>query len=102
MGQAPQHDIKMETIKKQMANHGDMAIRINEFRCQPLITSMENAAAKMSMGKTKKDKSQEKNLTLPAEEQTDYSDAFDQLVLAVLQMKLITPSVSFTMPMAMR
>lgn len=102
MGQAPHHDIKMEKFKKLMSNSGDMAIRINEFRCQPLITSMENAAAKMVMGKTKKDKSQEKNLSLPAEEQTDYSDAFDQAIWAILEMKLITANNSFTMPMALR
>jgi hypothetical protein len=85
-----------------MVNQADMAIRINQIRCQPLITSIENAAAKSSMGKTHKDKSQEKNLKLPAEEQTDYSDAFDTPIWAILQMKLLTASISFQMPISIR
>jgi hypothetical protein len=102
MGGAPEHNIKMESIKKFMVNQADMAIRINQIRCQPLITSIENAAAKSSMGKTHKDKSQEKNLKLPAEEQTDYSDAFDTPIWAILQMKLLTASISFQMPISIR
>lgn len=99
MGQAPLHNIKFEQFKRHLSNRADMAIMINQIRCSPLITSIEAAAAVISMGKTKKDKSQEKNLSLAAEEQTDYSDAFDQLIWAVLQMKLITAGPAFSMPM---
>ena len=102
MGLAPMHDIKHASLKKILSNTADMAVRINRNTCSPLITSLENAGAVISMGKTKKDKSQEKNLSLPAEEQTDYSDAFDQLIWAVLQMQLITPGPAFTMPMVIR
>lgn len=102
MGQAPHHDIKFEQFKKLMSNNADMAIRINRITAAPLITSMENAAAVMSMGKTKKDKSQEKNLRLDPIAQTDYSDAFDQLLWAVLELKLVKHGPVFTMPMLVR
>lgn len=102
MGKAPEHDIKMEAFKKMMANQADMCIRINQITCQPLITSIENASAIMVMGKTRKDKSKEKNLSLPAEEQTDYSDAFDTGLWAILQMKLISIGISFNMPIGVR
>lgn len=102
MGQAPHHDIKFEQFKKFFKNSADMAITLNQVNAAPLITSVENASAVISMGKTKKDKSQEKNLSLDPVAQTDYSDAFDQILWAVLQMKLITPGPSFVMPMAIR
>lgn len=102
MGQAPHHDIKFEEFKKLMSNNADMAIRFNRRTAQPLLKSMENASAVMSMGKTKKDKSQEKNLRLDPIAQTDYSDAFDQLVWAVLKMKLVGAGPVFTMPMMVR
>jgi hypothetical protein len=102
MGGAPQHDIKFEQFKKIFSNSADMSIKINELTCAPLIKSMEYASAIMSMGKTKKDKSKEKNLSLDPVAQTDYSDAFDQLVWAVLQLNLIKHGPQFSMPMAMR
>lgn len=102
MGQAPHHDIKFEQFKKFMSNTADMAITFNRRTTAPLITSMENASAVMSMGKTKKDKSQEKNLRLDPIAQTDYSDAFDQLVWGVLQLKLVKHGPVFSMPMMVR
>jgi hypothetical protein len=102
MGQAPHHDIKFEQFKKLFSNAADMAIRINQLTCTPLIQSIEAAATVMGMGKTKKDKSQEKNLSLDPTVQTDYSDALDQLIWAVLQMKLIQHGPQFTMPMMVR
>lgn len=95
MGQAPFHNIKHEQFKTMFENDGEMAVMINEYQCQPLITSVEGAAAKTTLGKVTKDKSQEKNLSMAAEEQTDYSDAMDQLLWATLMMNLVTPVESF-------
>jgi hypothetical protein len=102
MGQAPHHDIKFEQFKKLFSNSADMSIMINQLTCDPLIQSMEAAATVMSMGKTKKDKSKEKNLSLDPITQTDYSDALDQIVWAVLVMQLIKHGPVFSMPMTVR
>lgn len=102
MGQAPHHDIKFEAFKKLMTNTADMSIRINQLTCDPLIQSMEAAATVISMGKTKKDKSKEKNLSLDPVVQTDYSDAQDQIWWAVLQMGLINHGPVFNLPMSVR
>lgn len=102
MGQNPDHDKKFEAIKLHMANRADWAIKINKPESFNLLKSVQNAATIMSAGKTKKDKRQEKNLSVPVEEATDYSDAFDQLLWAVLELKLVKPLQDTPMPLVFR
>jgi hypothetical protein len=65
-----------------------MAITVHEYECEYLIKSVQQAGAYTLNKQTKKDKSKEKNLNYAAEEQTDYSEAMDQLLWGVLQMKM--------------
>ena len=102
MGQAPQHSIKHEQFKTILEKEKEMSVQLNQYRCQPLITSLEGAAAVTSFGKVKKDKRGEKDLRMSAEEQTDYSDAFDQQAYAALVMNLIKPTAIVAMPIATR
>ncbi|HEX8356889.1 MAG TPA: hypothetical protein VF610_05750, partial [Segetibacter sp.] len=50
----------------------------------PVLTSMKNAGAIKSGGKTGKDKTKEKRQNDPIK-QTDYSDAFDMQAMAVIR-----------------
>ncbi len=102
MGQNPEHNKKFESIKLHMANRADFAIRINKGENFNLLKSLQNAAAILSAGKTKKDKRQEKNLSVPVEESTDYSDAFDQLVWAALELQLVKQVPDDHMPVVFR
>jgi hypothetical protein len=54
-----------------------------------LRTSLQNAGAITSGGKTKKDKRPETDMNIPAEEATHHSEAFDQLCEGVLERKVI-------------
>jgi hypothetical protein len=83
----PEHDIKHTKIKQFLKNRGDKAIMINSTNCEYLIKSLQQAGTYKSGDKTKKDKRNEKNNNFPAEESTDYSDAFDQLLWGVLELK---------------
>ncbi len=102
MHQAPDHDKKFANIKLHMGNRTEFAIKINEPECFNLIKSLSNAAAIMSGGRTKKDKRQEKNLSVPVEEATDYSDAFDQLVWGALEHKLVELTEDTPIPISFR
>lgn len=86
MGQAPAHNTKHETIKKWMLVD---KIMFNDVRAHFLLESMRNAGAITTGGITKKDKSKEKTAKNPVE-QTDYSDAFDMLAMAVVEMNLVS------------
>jgi hypothetical protein len=89
MGKAPDHDIKHEDIKNIMQEE---LIMFNELTTEDsLLVSIKNAAAKTVSGKTKKDKGGEKNLSRDAVQQTDYSDAWDQLAWGVVKMRLVEP-----------
>jgi hypothetical protein len=92
IGQAQEHDIKFENLKEHLSNNAELAIRINEQHNEYLIKSMEQAPAVISQGKTKKEKKTEADQNFPAEESTHYSDAFDMIPRAVLELKLITPT----------
>lgn len=102
IGQAQEHDIKFENLKEHMSNNAELAIRINEQHNEYLLKSMEQSPAVISQGKTKKDKKTEADKNFPAEESTHYSDAFDQIPRAVLEMKLITPSQQLPSMMTMK
>lgn len=82
IGQAPDHDVKFDNIRKWCAHSGDMAVRVNT-KCEKLILSIDQSPAKMVNGKTEKDKATEKDLNFPAEESTHASDAFDTLLWSV-------------------
>jgi hypothetical protein len=92
IGQAPVHGQKYETIMDLMNRTEEDSICINEQRCEYMIKSIQQAGAITSGGKTKKDKSKEKDLSYPAEETTDYSDAFDTLIWGTLHLKVVPPS----------
>lgn len=87
MGQAPEHNLKHEEIKSLMQ---DDRIRFHEHRAKDVLTSIKHAGATTSGGKTKKIKTGEKNLSRDPVKQTDYSDAFDQLVWGVVKMGLVS------------
>lgn len=86
MGQAPAHNTKHETIKKWMLLN---KIMFNDIRAHHVLVSIQNAGAITTGGITKKDKSKEKTAKNPIE-QTDYSDAYDMLTMAVVEMKLVS------------
>lgn len=86
IGQAPPHDAKYRKLNELLAG---LQIMINGERNQYLLNALYKAKTKTSSGKTEKDKDDEKNLNIPAEETTDYTDAFDTLPWATLVMKLV-------------
>lgn len=89
-GQAPDHDIKFERLKEFLNNQGDMGVMINELTCPALIKSIEQSPAIISGYKTKKDKRTEADLNFPAEESTHFSDAFDQVLWATIELNIIS------------
>lgn len=94
-GDPPDHDIKHERFKFWLNHSGDLAIRINELRNEYLKKSLEKASAVTVKGKTKKDKSSEReNSRVPPEEATHYPDTFDQIVWAVCELQVVSLSDS--------
>lgn len=81
IGSTPAHNIRFEAFKTVLANNAEGACLFSELNSGFLIKSIEKAGAYTSGGKTQKDKRKEKNLRYPAEEQTDYSDAWDTLYM---------------------
>ncbi|MEX6689309.1 hypothetical protein QTN47_17500 [Danxiaibacter flavus] len=80
IGKASDHNIRFERFKKVLAQTGEESVMFNDLRAATLLTAMHQAGAITSGGVTKKDKSKEKNLNYPAEEQTDYTEALDMLL----------------------
>ncbi|MEP7375544.1 MAG: hypothetical protein ABI675_19520 [Chitinophagaceae bacterium] len=91
MGDTPDHDIKYEAIKKLLAVTSDKAIRINKLRNESLVDSLKLAPAVIdAKGKTRKDKSSEKeNSGTPPEKATHYSDVFDQILWGALVLEIV-------------
>ena len=89
VGAASEYNIRFETIKKAMVKQNEGSLLFNKVRCEYLLLSLQQAGAIASGGVTKKDKSQEKNRNYPAEETTDYSEAFDCLLWGELQFNYI-------------
>ncbi len=89
IGSAPDHDIKFEIIKRILETEGDNAVMFNEIEAAQLLVSMENTPAKLSKGKTEKDKSSETNPDWPPEDSTHFGDAFDMLVYGVYELDLL-------------
>lgn len=92
-GDAPDHSIKYEKIKEYLKGGGTMPIRVNR-KCKEMIQSIRNSAAITKFGKTHKDKTDEKNSELDQSITTHFSDAFDQIVWAVLNLNLIKKKAS--------
>jgi hypothetical protein len=67
-------------------------ILVNRDRCPKLISSIQGAPAKTTNGKTEKDKALENTTRYPTIDQTEtthFSDTFDMVNHAVLQLKRI-------------
>jgi hypothetical protein len=90
IGEPPEHDIKYEEIRMMLQADGDGSIMINELTNEYLLKSLYQAGTRTGQsGKTMKDKRDEKNDNFPAEESTDYTDAFDQLLWAGIKLGLL-------------
>lgn len=93
MGEPPRHDDKFKMIGRHLRGEsGRPAIRINSFRNQDMITSINLSGAITRSGKTAKDKSGEGNLSIPAVKTTHFSDTFDMIVYACLELCMYTGS----------
>lgn len=93
-GKAPLHHDRFQKFIDYFNNREDLAILINELESEYLIKSLQQAGSITVNKQTKKDKSKEKNLNYPAEEQTDYSEALDQLLWGVLELKMYTTTTT--------
>lgn len=89
IGKASEYAIRFTSIKNMFLKEGEYAIRFNYMRTEFLRTAIQLAGAVSSGGITKKDKSKEKNLSVPATETTDYTEAMDQLLWGLLELKLV-------------
>lgn len=103
IGQAPDHDIKFENIKKWLSNDTEYAVRLNEVTCNDLIKSIEQSPSIMVKGKTAKDKKTEQDNNFPAQESTHGSDAFDMLLIGLFgESDLINKQYHTRAPMSSR
>jgi hypothetical protein len=98
MGQASEMDIRHEYMKRIIGKSGEGQIRFNHARTKFLRKSIEKAGTVKSNGRTKKDKSQEKMLSVPATETTDYSEAFDVLITGRIERRLTTSTTASGIP----
>lgn len=67
-------------------------IRINRDRCQKLLLSLFQTQAKETPKGFQKNKSTERDINFPADESTHYPDAFDTLVMGIIDSGLIVPN----------
>lgn len=93
-GKAPIHYQKFIDTQSwlQEKDGKTMPIRINGNRCPNLITSISEAPAKITNGKTEKDKRYEDTTKYPTLNQADtthFSDTFDMINHAVLKLNRI-------------
>lgn len=94
MGDAPDQSVKYEQIKKILkeGETGMLRVRANINRCKHTILSLKNAEAITKYGKTQKNKTDEKDKDIDQSITTHFSDTFDQLLWAVIVLKLIHTS----------
>lgn len=81
---APRHSEKfllVNKILKEDGRGGLAYVRINEFNCSDLITSLFNAPAIDWNGEIKKNKESERDEDLPQNEATHLSDTFDMILM---------------------
>lgn len=94
IGEPPEHDIKFEKIKMMLNKRGANSINLNKLTNHQLLLCLQQAGTINTNGKTQKDKRPEKDPNFPAEEATDYTDAFDQILWACNELKVVKPSSS--------
>jgi hypothetical protein len=102
IGDAPDHDVKFNMIKQLLTEIGENAIRVNEYSCHQMISSIEQSPAIIVKGRTMKDKSTERNRNFPAEESTHFSDAFDMILWGLFEYSIINKESGFKTPMRVR
>lgn len=98
IGEAPDHDIKYENFKEWFVNQSDLAIKINRITGEQMIKSIEQSPAIIQNNITKKDKRTERDAKFPAEDSTHFSDAFDMILIGVLQFDVRPYSNQVAMP----
>ena len=85
MGAPEKHEVKHKIINDGLAHLSYPAIRINQVNNPDLIIAMQLCDVQISYKGFHKDKSQEKKPesedTLPLQQRTDFTDAFDTLYL---------------------
>lgn len=92
-GEAPDHYEKYTRFKHYLSNtqSSPLQVRINK-RCTCMLTALKNARTKNVNGQTKKEKKYERTDKYPDLDQrltTHFTDAFDTLLWAVLEMEQI-------------
>ena len=85
MGAPEKHEVKHKIINDGLAHLSYPAVRINQVNNPDLIIAMQLCEVQISYKGFHKDKSQEKKPesedTLPLQQRTDFTDAFDTLYL---------------------
>ena len=85
MGAPEKHEVKHKIINDGLAHLSSPAIRINQINNPDLIIAMQLCEVQISYKGFRKDKSGEKKPesedTLPLQQRTDFTDAFDTLYL---------------------
>ncbi len=103
MGETPKHDDKFKMISRHLKGvTGRPPVRINALRNEHLIRSMNLTKAMTYFGKTSKDKSSEKNMSIPARKSTHYSDVIDMLLYSCLELKMVQMNNSAGFGMILR
>lgn len=90
MGETPKHDDKFKMIGRHLRGESKkLPIKINSAINTDLIRSIKLSRAIKYRDQTSKDKSDEKNLSKPAVKTTHYSDVFDMILYATLELNLV-------------
>lgn len=93
IGQAPTHGARNKKFKEWFKERGELSVMINKLTTIWLQKSVNQAGAKTSANITKKDKSTETDNNFPAKESTHHSEAWDHILWAVKELKIISPGV---------
>jgi hypothetical protein len=90
MGQAPLQDTKYRRVQFYLQNVQayPLQVRIHQHRCAIMVLSMDQTGTKETDKGTKKDKSSETDIKFPQEQATHFSDCFDMVIWAVLELNL--------------
>lgn len=89
MGQPLEHGVKYQLMNDAFCGNLPFFIKINKFNNDFLIASLNTTKVKISMGTYRKNKEREKLTTklnedeMPANQITDCSDAFDNMVIGM-------------------
>lgn len=81
-GRAPNHELKYLLANQVLLEKDKQkpVVRINAYRCKPLITSILLASVIQGPNGERKDKRAEADTNFPQEDATHFSDAFDILI----------------------